>query len=385
MVVEPRRPDAAPTTYRPIFSTRYRMVTALSLIPELEDAIARGSRGRRAETLRRITALFLGGASRFGTAHLELFDNVFELLIDEIENAARAELARRLAPIDNAPTRLISTLAHDDDIAVAGPVLTLAPRLRDADLVDLANTKSQAHLQAISTRRTLVEAVTDVLVRRGDRDVARSVAANGGARISENGFLRLVERAGNDGVLAEQVGLRPDIPPPMLGALLQQATTVVRQRLLASASPEQKTMVHRALARAARQVGMRLGPRDYRAAQRVVLGMHRIGRMSETVLAGFANGGKYEETVVGLAALSKVPIDVADRLMAGERVDPVLILCKSAGMDWLTVRSIMTAQAQGKTPSRQNLDTAFATYGRLSAATALRVVRFWQVSQNSAA
>ena len=361
------------------------MVTALSLIPELEDVIVRGSRGKRVETLRRITALFLDGASRFGAAHLDLFDNVFELLIDEIESRARAELASRLAPVANAPARLIMTLARDDDIAVAGPVLTLAPRLRDTDLIELANTKSQAHLQAISTRRMLGEAVTDVLVRRGDRDVARSVAVNRGARISESGFLCLVERAESDGILAEQVGLRPDIPPPLFGVLLEQATTVVQQRLLAAASPELKTMIQRVLARVARQVGNRLGPRDYRAAQRVVLGMHRTGRMDETVLAGFANDGKYEETVVGLAALSKVPVDVADRLMAGERVDPVLILCKAAGMEWLTVRSIMTAQAQGKTPSRQNLDTAFATYDRLSAATAQRVVRFWQVSQNSAA
>ena len=106
--------------------------------------------------------------------------------------------------------------------------------------------------------------------------------------------------------------------------------------------------------------------------------------MNEPALAAFANDGKYEETVVGLAALSKVPIDVADRLMAGERPDPVLILCKAAEMDWPTVKSIMTAQAQGKTPSSQSLDAAFANYGRLSPSTAQRVVRFWQVKQNGA-
>jgi hypothetical protein len=102
-------------------------------------------------------------------------------------------------------------------------------------------------------------------------------------------------------------------------------------------------------------------------------------------LAGFAGDGKYEETVVGLAVLSKVPIEVADRLMTGELADPVLILCKAAGMDWLTVKSIITARAQDKPPSSQILDAAFANYGRLSASTAHRVVRFWQVKQNSAA
>ncbi len=181
-----------------------------------------GSRHKRVETLQRITTLFLAGASRYSDEHVDLFDDVFGLLIEEIETKARAELANRLAPVRNAPVKVLRTLAHDDDIAVAGPVLKLAPRLHEADLVDLAETKSQAHLQAISTRQMLGEAVTDVLVRRGDREVARSVADNRGARISETGFFRLVKRAESDGVLAEKVGLRPDIPPPMFRELLTQ-------------------------------------------------------------------------------------------------------------------------------------------------------------------
>ena len=35
-------------------------------------------------------------------------------------------------------------------IAVAGPVLKLAPRLAESDLIDVARTKGQAHLHAIS-------------------------------------------------------------------------------------------------------------------------------------------------------------------------------------------------------------------------------------------
>ena len=199
---------------------------------------------------------------------------------------------------------MLRTLAHDDDIAVAGPVLKLAPRLAEADLVDLANTKSQAHLQAISARQALGEAVTDVLVRRGDREVARSVADNRGARISETGFFRLVKRAENDGVLAEKVGLRPDIPPQMFRELLTRATAVVHKRLLASATPEAEGRNSTgSWTKVSNEVGARVGPRDYRAAQRVVLSLHRAGRMNEAALAAFADDGKYEETVVGLAAL----------------------------------------------------------------------------------
>jgi uncharacterized protein (DUF2336 family) len=358
------------------------MGAAVSLIPELEDVIQHGSRRKRVETLQRLTALFLAGASVYNDAHVDVFDGVFGLLIKEIESKARAELANRLAPVSNAPLNVIRALASDDDIAVSGPVLKLAPRLQEADLVDLATTKSQAHLQAISARPVLGEAVTDVLVRRGDREVARSVAENRGARISETGFFRLVKRAESDGVLAEKVGLRPDIPPQMFQELLTKATAVVHKRLLASAPPELKADIRRVLDKVSGEVGKQVGPRDYRAAQRVVLSLHRAGNMNEAVLAAFASDGKYEETVVALAALSKVPISIADRLMDSDRPDPMLILCKAAGMSWPTVKSVIAVRPDDKAVSSQGVDSAFANYGRLSAATAQRVVRFWQVRQN---
>src|SRR6185437_13700907 len=161
---------------------------------------------------------------------------------------ARAELANSLAPVNNAPVKVLRTLANDDDISVAGPVLTIAPRLADADLVNVANTKGQAHLQAISQRAAIGEALTDVLVRRGDRAVAHCVADNRGARISDTSFSNLVKRAEMDGVLAEKVGLRPDIPAHMFRDLVVQATEVVQKRLLASARPDTQAEIFRVLA-----------------------------------------------------------------------------------------------------------------------------------------
>src|SRR6478735_9467349 len=160
------------------------MGSPASLIPELEDVLAHGSPERRAMTLARITTLFLSGASQFNEDHVRLFDDVFGCLIAEIETKARAELSKRLAPVGNAPPQVVRKLATDDDIAVAGPVLAQSRRLRETDLVDIAKTKSQAHLLAISHRPGIAEPVTDVLVRRGDRSVIRSVAENRGAKLS---------------------------------------------------------------------------------------------------------------------------------------------------------------------------------------------------------
>jgi len=68
--------------------------------------------------------------------------------------------------------------------------------------------------------------------------------------------------------------------------------------------------------------------------------------------------------------------------MNGERADPVLILARAAGFSWPTVHEVMNARPSAK-PSPQTLDAAYENFERLTAATAQRVVRFWQVRQGT--
>ena len=203
-----------------------------SLLPELEDVVQHGSAEKRAETLRRITTLFLDGAPSFNAEHVALFDDVIGCLIEEIEAKALAELARRIAPVANAPAGVVSTLAKNDDIAVAGPVLKQA-RLADRDLMYIAENKSQAHLLAMSTRSASARRSPTFW---SSAAIARSRARSptiGTRSLSDNAFTTLVKRAEQDGVLAEKVGMRTDIPPRLFRQLLMQASEVVQKRLLA--------------------------------------------------------------------------------------------------------------------------------------------------------
>jgi uncharacterized protein (DUF2336 family) len=357
------------------------MGTPASLLPELEDVVQHGSAEKRAETLRRITSLFLDGAPAFNDDHVAVFDDVIGYLIEEIEARALAELAHKLAPVPNAPIRVVTKLAESDDIAVAEPVLKQA-RIADPELIRIAQTKGQAHLLALSARGAVSEALADVIVARGDRDVSRSIATNAAARLSENAFNTLVKRAEQDGVLAERVGQRTDIPPRLFRQLLMQASDVVQKRLLAQAKPETQAEIRKILARVTDEVGARAAPRNYTAALAAVRQMHKDGRLSEAEIVAFAEAGKYEETIAALATLCAVPVEVVDRLMNGERADPVLILARAAGFGWPTVRAVICSRP-GPKPSREVLDAALENFERLTPATAQRVVRFWQVRQGT--
>jgi uncharacterized protein (DUF2336 family) len=352
-----------------------------SLLPELEDVVQHGSAERRAETLRRITGLFLDSAPSFNREHVALFDDVIGCLIEEIEIKALAELARNLAPVPNAPAGVVRRLAKNDDIEVAGPLLKTA-RLDEPDLKDIAATKSQAHLLALASRKGINEALAEILVDRGDREVARSIATNHNARLSENAFTTLVKRAEEDGILAERVGLRTDIPPRLFRQLLMQASDVVQKRLLAQARPDTQAEIRRVLAKVTDEVAAKAAPRNYTAALAAVRALHKERKLSEADVAAFAKAGKYEETIAALAMLCAVPVEVVDRLMSGERADPVLILARATGFGWQTVREIIGARPGAKS-SGDMLDAAYENFERLTAATAQRVVRFWQVRQGT--
>ena len=205
-----------------------------NLLDELQATLSHGTVARRVEALRRVTDLFLNNAVDYSDEQIALFDDVFQCLMLHIEISAKALLSNRLAPVDTAPPLTIRALALDDIIEVAGPVLTQSSRLDDAALIEAARNKSQAHLLAISNRKSLSGAVTDVLVLRGNDEVVQSTVNNPGAEFTERGFTRLVNRAENDDDLATCVGLRPTLPRHLYLKLLAKASDTVRDRLEAA-------------------------------------------------------------------------------------------------------------------------------------------------------
>jgi uncharacterized protein (DUF2336 family) len=348
------------------------MSAPASLIGELEAAISGGSADKRVETLRRVTDLLLSDADRLNDEQIAVFDDVLAKLIERIETRALVELSSRLAPVDNAPIETIRQLAWSDEIAVAG--------LTDNDLVEIATSKSQPHLLAISGRRELKEAVTDVLVERGNREVRHTLAKNDSARFSELGFVSLMKSAETDESLAETIGLRLDLPLRLLRDLLLKATEAVRARLLAVAPPATREEIRKTLGKISSEVGQELAaPRDFTRALQVVEIMRKEGTLDETALLAFAIARKYEEVVAALSALCSGSVGLVAPLMRSVRSDGLLIACKAAGLKWPTVKAILEGRVAGHSISELELAQAKNDFLRLSQASAQRTFRFWQV------
>jgi uncharacterized protein (DUF2336 family) len=349
------------------------------LIDELEAALASGSIPRRIDILTRVTDLFITGAEVYSQEQVGVFDDVMVRLVNTIETQARAKLAHRLAPIANAPESVIHMLAFDDDIEVARPVLIQSERLDDRDLLVSAGTKSQEHLHAIAQRRSLSEAVTDVLVERGDREVVHSVARNIGARFSDAGYRMLVKRSTGDDALATEVGSRSDIPRPLFLLLLEKASTAVRARLAAE-NPQAGNAIEGILAEVVG--GMRSDTRnaspDFAAAQATVERQNRIRRVGEAEIYQYARDRKFEETAIALSIMCDTPIDVVERALLDPGAEIILILAKVAGLTESTTKAILLLRAADRGMSAKDLEQALSSFNRLQTDTARRVLSFFR-------
>jgi uncharacterized protein (DUF2336 family) len=361
------------------------MAEAKSLIPELDAIVRHGDPTRRGEAVRKIADLFLQGASRFQPAHVDLFDSILTSLVPQTEVEARQALSTRLAELVNAPPQLVAMLVRDDEIEIAAPLLRHSPQIDELTLLDIAKAKGQPHLLAISDRPTLGPRVTDVIVRRGDRDVIRRVASNAGAIFSQIGYSGLIRRASDDGVLAVTVGQRDDLSPEQLKHLLAQSVEVVRRRLFDAAAPELRASINRAIQDISGAPQHLALTRDFASAERIVRKMEQSEELNEGALLRFARSHQYEETAAALAAMSGVRIATIDQLLKGDRDDPMLILGKSIGISWATVRALIALRVgPGRSPAPHDVEEARQNFERLVPATAHRVLAFWQTREPTA-
>jgi uncharacterized protein (DUF2336 family) len=362
------------------------MNAQLSFINDIEGTIARSSAARRAEMARRLADLYLVNVDQYSDDEVSLIDEVFVRLVVTIEESARALLAIRLGPNSKAPPNILKALACDDAIDVASPVLIYADRLDDTTLIECAKTKSQEHMLSISRRKTIPEALTDILVERGDPQILLSTVQNAGAKFSNSGFATLIDRSHGDDLLATNVGRRPDLPLQLFEQLIEVASDTVRSKLAAE-SPGVRHNVHRVVNDVAAQIKTRAAsqPPIYAAAQVLVESLQKSGHLDAEKLEAFAEADRYEEVIAALAVMAKMTTDAVERKANDDKSEFLLILAKAIGLSWTTTKSILTLVGRHNRYLAGDAEQDQKAFQRLHQQTALQILSFHRKRENSTA
>jgi len=299
-----------------------------------------------------VTDMFLSAAPSLDEENVQIYDEVLNLLVNRSDQPAIVKVSRRMAPVANAPRQLVRRLANDTNIDVAGPVLARSPRLTTEDLREIAVSRGNAHLLAISGRNDLVEPVTDVLVTRGDRDVARAVANNQAAKLSAQGVERLLERAEEDETVGQRVRARGDIPQDILNSAIAKVAARTAER-----------------------------SRKANAAQKLMLDLKQSGGLDDARIVALAAEKKYDEVVAALALLSGLKFDAVENMMYPQRIGGVVVVCKATGLVLTTLIAILRLSMARNGLTETEMKQAHREYLSVSRGAADRIIRFWHVRQ----
>lgn len=366
---------SAQSARNPVLQTRN------SLIDELSHALETRGEQERLRILQRVADLFAAGSRGFSSKQIELFDDVLQELAVEVETEVRARLANQLAHFENAPPKFIRTLAFDDEIRVAEPVLTHSRQLSDPDLIENARTKSQKHLLAIAKRLELTEAVTDVLVERGERAVLHAVARNNGASITLAGYGKLTTSARDDRYLTLALGARGDLPRQFFLKLLEQASASVREKL-GRTNPHAKPAIRSAVDQIATELQheSREASSEFAAAMLDAKRRANIAPFTEASIHSRARAQEFERTAIALARVGEFPIDMVERALLEKGEDMILILAKAASCSWTTAKELLLMYVAERGLQDEGLERSYERYQNLSEMTAKKVIRFYQSS-----
>src|SRR5690606_28431448 len=120
----------------------------------------------------------------------------------------------------------------NDEAEVAGAVLRHSPVLTDEDLLGVVRRHGQEHLLAVSSRPSVSEAVSDVIVERGDDVTLETLLRNDGARLSRSASEAAVARARSNPALHEATVERSRLPPDLLNDMYFVVEARLRQQIL---------------------------------------------------------------------------------------------------------------------------------------------------------
>jgi uncharacterized protein (DUF2336 family) len=192
-------------------------------ISEIEDALFRCSKDRRALVIREVIRLFLsqqgGNVPQPGS-----FDEVLTCLIRQAEVSDLANLSRAVEASGLMLPKAVRQLAFHPDASVALPILRSLKWVSDQDLWELAETGDQERRLGISSRTPLSDKVTTPLVMRGNASIHIAIVRNLGARLTEGAFGLLLKIAERDAELAQSLGKRSDIPATLVRKFLALVT-----------------------------------------------------------------------------------------------------------------------------------------------------------------
>lgn len=358
---------------------------APSRLPDLISLAHEKSSEKRRALLRELTDHFFG-TQPHADAESALYGDVMSSLAKDMETAVRAELSARFAQALDAPHTLVRRLANDV-ASVASVMLTQSPVLTEQDLLDVVRAHGQEHLRAVSSRALVPEAVSEIIVERGDDHTLDTLLRNDGAKLSRQASEAVIERAKANPELHEATVGRANLPPDLLNEMYFVVEQRLRAQILEHNARLDPALLESALAAGRARVATDDGlfPEDYSESLAYVEELKAAGQLTPQMLARFLRSGGQTSFLIALSQLADIDFHTARQIVERRELDALAVVCKSANLDkalFLTYAVVLLnddGDAMGKAHAYARM------YAELEKDAALRTLRFWRMRRSAAA
>ena len=342
----------------------------------------------RALMARKLADIVVLPPSRISANERGLAADIMLQLLNEVEEALRIDIARRVARVVECPPALVRMLLLDTP-AVAGEIIMGAESVPEALLIEAAREGGTAHRMLIARRLDLTTAVADACLQYDEIDICKLILKRNECQLSPSVINRLVALSSTCPDLQAPLLRRSELEPAHGFTMFWWVDQERRKRIITRFSLD-RTIIQDALED--------LYPRVFRSSEAdplvkeiLVLAERRhrprgvdgeavsMDVVKRTLAAALKHPA--HEIIDAVAMIGGVSRDLAGRILRDPGGEPFAVLCKSLGLprdDFFAYFDDPAADAQ----TRAQGEYLLGFFDGMARDFARAVVRYWDWDGN---
>jgi uncharacterized protein (DUF2336 family) len=261
-------------------------------------------------------------------------DDLLSAVVSELALGARIELAQCVSADPGALGKTARELSLDD-ISVAAPVLENCEALTEETLLEVIARTSQAHMLALTKRKSISEKVSDALVDRGEDGVVASLLGNPGANIAYGTYEKVAVRAQESPLLQNPLIARESVPLDLLNELYFKAEGDFRRQILARFDSAATYELSLALLQNRRRWLVRHGglPDDFETVRAEIDKLDRSGELKPPILVRLLRDRRPTAFKLSFAKLTHTGYELINRIVERKDYEALAMAARVANFD----------------------------------------------------
>lgn len=249
---------------------------------------------------------------------------------DQVTNV-RVALSASLKDVAKTPPSIARKLAEDVEREVAEPILRFSLSLSDDDLINIIKKQPNGwKVISIAQRKNVSEDVSHTIIQSENDAANEALLKNDGAKISDADLEEIIAQAHQNPELKKALVDREKLPR-QIGRQLNQIVDGFVETFLRQSNDVDEAMVHDIATAVRRRIDFNeeiMKPEE--GPDQWVKRLIKEGALDEQAIMDAMAWGERLFVIHAIAAMAKIPVEIAQKMIDMGTAKPVVALCWKA-------------------------------------------------------